>query len=127
MMYNVRFLGFSMILASFLLMALTTCRSEKEQTVEQSTRGSKRLADHQVILYVRRGCPYCERVTSFLAKNNMKIEVKDIAQDSQADAELRKMTTKQGFKRFQVPALEIDGKLMQESLDIIEKLKEFLG
>ena len=65
------------------------------------------------------GCPYCQRVKDFMAKENIKIPMKDI----HAVAAYKEDLFKIGGKT-QVPCLVIDGKALYESLDIIEWLKK---
>jgi glutaredoxin 3 len=73
----------------------------------------------QLTLYHFDGCPYCKRVTDFLAKENIHIPTKDIHENMSDKDELVKI----GGKK-QVPCLVIDGKALYESLDIIEWLKK---
>ena len=72
-----------------------------------------------LILYYYPTCPYCRKVTKFIDKNDLdKIELKNINQDQEAEAELIEV----GGKR-QVPCLFIDGEPLYESDDIINWLK----
>jgi len=78
------------------------------------------MAQPQLTLYIGGSCPYCARVTDYLQKNPMKIEIKDVWSDESANKELLALTG----GRTQVPCLKINDSFMHESLDIIEKLKE---
>lgn len=73
----------------------------------------------QLILYVRKGCPYCEKVTKYLKEKGKTIPMKDIAKDKQVETELVQV----GGKK-QVPCLVINGKALYESSDIIRWLKD---
>jgi len=66
-------------------------------------------------LYHFNGCPYCQRVRDYLAKENITVPMKD----THANASFKEELFKIGGKT-QVPCLVIDGKAMYESLDIIE-------
>ena len=72
-----------------------------------------------IILYHFDGCPYCQRVRDFLAKEKIAVPLKDIHLDPLAKQELIKIGGKP-----QVPCLVIDGKALYESLDIIEWFKQ---
>ncbi len=71
-----------------------------------------------LVLYHFEGCSYCERVKDFMAKNKIKIPMKDTHKDVGAKEELIRIGGKS-----QVPCLVIDGKALYESLDIMEWLK----
>ena len=76
----------------------------------------------ELILYYYPTCPYCRKVTRFIDKNDLdQIELKNINQDQEAEAEL----IETGGKR-QVPCLFIDGEPLYESDDIINWLKSNL-
>jgi glutaredoxin len=72
----------------------------------------------KLILYIGDTCHFCQRVTDYLDKNPMDIEIKDVWHDEKAYQEMFALT-----KRTQVPCLRIGDNFMHESLDIIEKLK----
>lgn len=69
-------------------------------------------------LYIMPNCPFCKKVVKFMKKNNIDLEVLDIAdEDHRKDLqELGGMT--------QVPALRKDDDIMYESMDIIDYMKE---
>ncbi len=73
--------------------------------------------EKDLVLYVRPGCPYCQRVFSFLEENGMEIPQRDISRDPNAREELERRGGK-----GQVPCLFIDGQPLYESLDIIDYL-----
>jgi len=73
-----------------------------------------------LILYVKTGCPWCEKVLSFAGEHGIGFELRNIATPSVAEELIAR-----GGKR-QVPYL-VDGKNaveMYESADIIEYLKK---
>ncbi len=70
-------------------------------------------------LYHFAGCPYCQRVRDYLAKENISIPLKDTHQNPAYKEELFKIGGK-----TQVPCLVIDGKPLYESLNIIEWFKK---
>lgn len=74
-------------------------------------------------LYIGKGCPYCEKVTSFLKEENLrdKVEIKEVWNNKENHEELMEVCGD-----TQVPCLSIDDEPMHESLEIIEKLKQLL-
>ncbi|SDK99447.1 glutaredoxin family protein [Halanaerobium congolense] len=75
-----------------------------------------------LVLYYYPTCPYCRKVTRFIDKHDLEeIELKNINQDEEAEAELIEV----GGKR-QVPCLFINGKPLYESNDIINWFKSNL-
>lgn len=76
---------------------------------------AQKPAKYQLALYYRPGCPYCEKVITFLKKNNISIPLKNISAYDQA----REYLLKNGGK-VQVPCLFINGKALYESSDIID-------
>ncbi|MBC7190098.1 glutathione S-transferase N-terminal domain-containing protein [Candidatus Aerophobetes bacterium] len=74
-----------------------------------------------LFLYVKEGCPFCERVLRFAEKNKIPIHQKDIYKDKENLQELLKT----GGKR-QVPFLVDTEKnvFMYESSDIIRYLEK---
>lgn len=74
-------------------------------------------SEKDLVLYVRPGCPYCQRVFSFMRESGLEIPLRDISQDPSAREELERHGGK-----VQVPCLFIDGQPLYESLDIIDYL-----
>jgi glutaredoxin len=74
---------------------------------------------HQLTLYHFRGCPYCQRVKDYLAKEGINVPMKDIHENPAFREELIKIGGKP-----QVPCLIIDGKSLYESSDIINWFKK---
>lgn len=70
-------------------------------------------------LYYKPTCPYCLKVLRYMDENKIEIELLNVDEIDTLRAEL----TEKGGKA-QVPALEIDGKIMYESSDIVAYLKE---
>lgn len=70
-------------------------------------------------LFYSNSCPYCSKVLSFMKAEKIDLKMKNV----QDKTENRQELIKKGGKG-QVPALEIDGKIMYESNDIIKWLKE---
>jgi glutaredoxin len=70
-------------------------------------------------LYHFMGCPYCMKVRNYLDEQGIKVPMKDIHEKMEYRDELVKL----GGKK-QVPALSIDGKILYESMDIIEWFKK---
>ena len=75
-----------------------------------------------LILYVKTGCPWCQKVLDFAGREGIQFELRNIA-----DAGVAEELIKRGGKR-QVPYLvdEKNGTEMYESADIIEYLKKLL-
>ena len=79
------------------------------------------MAEKNLELYIKNGCPYCHKVLAFMDANGIELPLRNI-DESDAD---RERLVEVGGKR-QVPCLFIDGKAMYESDDIIAYLgKEF--
>ncbi|CRH93949.1 Glutathione S-transferase, N-terminal domain [Peptoniphilus asaccharolyticus DSM 20463] len=70
-------------------------------------------------LYYKPTCPYCVKVLNYMGENN--IETIELLNVDEIDG-LRAELNERGGKT-QVPALDIDGKIMYESDDIVEYLK----
>lgn len=70
-------------------------------------------------LYYKPTCPYCVKVLNYMGENN--IETIELLNVDEIDG-LRAELAERGGKT-QVPALDIDGKIMYESDDIVEYLK----
>lgn len=70
-----------------------------------------------LVLYYSQHCPYCQKVLRFLQRKPIKLELKEINQEANAKEELRKIGGK-----IQVPCLDIEGKALYESDDIIQWL-----
>lgn len=73
----------------------------------------------QLNLYYLETCPYCRKVLYYMDESGIKLGMKNAS----ANPELRAELSEKGG-RSQFPALEIDGKIMYESDDIIAWLKE---
>lgn len=71
----------------------------------------------KLILFIRPSCPYCQKVLSFLKRQNRTLPMRDIG-----DADALRELIRAGGKQ-QVPCLLIEGKALYESDDIIEWLK----
>jgi len=73
-----------------------------------------------LILYVKTGCPWCQRVLDFASEKGIEFELRNIK-----DAGVAEELIARGGKR-QVPYLvdRKDGTEMYESADIIEYLKK---
>ncbi len=67
-----------------------------------------------LILYHFASCPFCIKVQRYLDANNISIETKDIMTDPNAKDELMSLGGK-----TQVPCLNINGRALYESDDII--------
>ena len=77
--------------------------------------------DHELVLYVMTGCPYCIKGKRFLADSRVTIPERNLSTDTEAAQTLIAV----GGKR-QVPCLFIDGKPLYESSDIIAWVQENL-
>ena len=69
-------------------------------------------------LYYKPTCPFCHKVLNFMEANKTNLTLKNISESEQYRNELIQSGGKQ-----QVPALDIDGKIMYESDDIINYLR----
>ena len=73
----------------------------------------------EINLFYKPTCPFCQKVLHFMKENDIHLPLKNILEDASVRQEL---VDKGGSQ--QVPALEIDGKIMYESEAIIAYLKE---
>lgn len=71
---------------------------------------------YETILYIRKSCPYCQKVTATLNKLKKTIEIRDISHHIYRDELLQR------GKKKQVPCLFIDGVPLYESEEIIKWL-----
>ena len=76
---------------------------------------------HELTLFYRPTCPYCQKVLAFVNANDIPLALKDISKDPEAQRELMTVGGK-----TQVPCLRIDGKAMYESDDIIRWMGDHL-
>lgn len=72
---------------------------------------------HDLVLYYKPTCPYCQRVLRFMQNKGIEIPLRDIVADNDA----RDYLVEYGGKA-QVPCLFIDGEPLYESMDIIKWL-----
>ena len=77
------------------------------------------MVKYELVLYMRPGCSYCEKVQSFMAANKITVPLKNISQHASICEELMGLGGKQ-----QVPCLVINAKALYESSDIIEWFKK---
>jgi glutaredoxin len=70
-------------------------------------------------LYYFDSCPYCQRVLNVINKHKIKVNYKDIYEDTNS---LQKLVLITGRKT--VPCLFIDGDPMHESSDIMDWLEK---
>lgn len=75
----------------------------------------------KLVLYKKDSCPFCQKVMTFMEKNNIEVEMKDTVQDPK---NLEYVIEKGG--KNQVPVLFIDDKALYESDDIIDWMNEHL-
>ena len=71
-------------------------------------------------LYIKPGCPYCEKVTDYMEQHDISIKTKNVA-----EPKIRDELIEIGGKK-QVPCLVYDNKALYESNDIIDWIKKNL-
>jgi glutaredoxin 3 len=71
-----------------------------------------------LLLYVKPGCPYCQKVQRFMDTNGIQIETRNLFEGDN----LKDLMAIGG--KNQAPCLIIDGKPLYESDDIIAYLQE---
>lgn len=74
---------------------------------------------HVLVLYYTSYCPYSQKVLRYLNKIHKTIPMKNLENDPQAKAELKRIGG-----RMQVPCLVIDGQALYESDAIIDWLSQ---
>jgi glutaredoxin 3 len=74
---------------------------------------------HELTLFYKPTCPYCQKVLHFMGENDISLTMKNIAESPEVRQELQKIGGK-----TQIPCLIIDGKPLYESNDIIDWLSE---
>lgn len=79
------------------------------------------MTDHNLILYVKPGCPFCAKVQAYLRQNDIQIETRNVFEGDNWNDLVRI-----GGKD-QAPCLIIDGKPLYESDDIIAWLNEHVA
>jgi glutaredoxin len=75
----------------------------------------------QLDFYYFDACPYCQKVLKVIKKHNIKVDYKDIYEDTNSLQKLMYITG-----RKTVPCLFIDGVPMHESSDIVAWLENNL-
>ncbi len=76
--------------------------------------------NNNLTLYIATSCPYCVRVTNFMAQKNLTgIKIIDTYWDPLEHQRLKKK-----YGKSQVPLLLINDSPLYESLDIIRYLEE---
>lgn len=79
------------------------------------------MKNSQYTLYVKAGCPFCTKVLNFMDEHHIVLPIMDISLEPHDDA-YDKLINLGG--KFQVPCLDIDGKALYESDDIIAYLNK---
>ena len=95
----------SLLLASLLFVGATRTMAAEPAPAEE------------LQVFVRPGCPYCEAAKRFLAelqrsRPTLRIQVRDIAEDHQALADLQNLADRFGVRPIGVPAFYLRGKLI---------------
>lgn len=72
---------------------------------------------HELVLYWRPGCPYCDDVIDYMKEHTIPVQLRNIQ-----NAQYRKELIQIGGRQ-QVPCLTIDGKPMYESKCILRWLQ----
>lgn len=90
------------------------CPSYYHYSLPEEECREEAAKEYSLLLYCMEGCPYCKRVTDYLAKIGKKVPIKDIRRDKEARATL----IEKGGKP-QVPCLMINGEPLYESEEIV--------
>jgi glutaredoxin len=78
------------------------------------------MKKHDLLLYIKTGCPFCKKVLDKLAKLHLQIPTKNIAEESDAREELQKKGGK-----VQVPCLMIKENARYESDEIMQWFEKY--
>lgn len=79
------------------------------------------MENSQYTLYVKAGCPFCAKVLNFMDEHDIVLPIMDISLELYKDG-YDKLINLGG--KYQVPCLDIDGKALYESDDIIAYLNK---
>ena len=79
------------------------------------------MENSQYTLYVKAGCPFCAKVLNFMDEHDIVLPIMDISLEPYKDG-YDKLINLGGT--YQVPCLDIDGKPLYESDDIIAYLNK---
>lgn len=79
------------------------------------------MENSQYTLYVKAGCPFCAKVLNFMDEHDIVLPIMDISLEPYKDG-YDKLINLGG--KYQVPCLDIDGKALYESDDIIAYLNK---
>lgn len=79
------------------------------------------MENSQYTLYVKAGCPFCHKVLEFMDQHHIVLPIMDISLLPH-DVGYDKLINLGG--KYQVPCLDIDGKALYESDDIIAYLNK---
>ena len=111
-----------LILIGALLAASAGVYAVKKQPL-CSTHNSNEVLMKQLpnnwVLYIGQGCPYCKKVTDFVAQHNLTLKTINVWDDQAAADQLFSWT-----QRRTVPYLRMGDTGMHESADIVERIKE---
>lgn len=83
----------------------------------KQTNAAEPAPAEQLQVFVRPGCPYCEAAERYLPelqrnRPKLRIQIRDIAEDRQALADLQKLAERFGVHPIGVPAFYLRGKLI---------------
>ena len=79
------------------------------------------MENSQYTLYIKSDCPFCHKVLDFMNKHNIVLPIMDLNLEPHVDG-YNTLINLGG--KYQVPCLDIDGKAMYESDDIIAYLNK---
>lgn len=107
-----------LMLASFSGFAIPTGKDAKAFTPQaEFKKSASQQAAADIEVFVREGCPHCDKAKEFLAglavaQPELRIIVRDVTHDSAALERLKKLSEDQGFSKLSVPAFVVNGRLI---------------
>lgn len=107
-----------LMLASFSGFAIPAGKDAKAFTPQaEFKKSASQQAAADIEVFVREGCPHCDKAKEFLAglavaHPELRIIVRDVTHDSAALERLKKLSEDQGFSKLSVPAFVVNGRLI---------------
>jgi len=74
--------------------------------------GSAQWNRDGIVLYGMAGCGACQQALDFLRARQLEVEVRDVAEDADAAAELAAKAADLGIAANRVPVIDVDGRLL---------------
>jgi glutaredoxin/cytochrome c biogenesis protein CcdA len=109
---------FPKIILLALLVGNTASAAETRSPAPETPASQGAVQTHvELEVFVRAGCPYCDKAKEFLSalsakRPDIRISISDVGQDVRALERLKQLSTLQGLNRLSVPSFYINDQLI---------------